>query len=287
MAEVAVLGLGNLGSAVARAQLAAGRDVAVWNRTSARCAPLAREGADVAPSARSAVESAPVLIAAVLDYRVLQEALAGPVDLAGQTLINLSWGTTEEARDFAELVSTQGGEYLEGGVLCRPESIGSPAGDILYSGASDLIDKARPLLGALGPVHYVGSDITRANALALALGSIFYAGVLSFLEAVAYAERLGIPADLVAPLVRIPLNLAASTADASLEQIKRQDFVGSEASNAVHAAALGNVSQAFASAGIEHRLTDAMVSYFDSAARLGLDDLEVSALLRIVSGTNT
>jgi 3-hydroxyisobutyrate dehydrogenase-like beta-hydroxyacid dehydrogenase len=188
---------------------------------------------------------------------------------------------------MAKLVSTQGGDYMEGGVLCRPEAIGSTAGDILYSGPADLIDEARPLLGALGPLHFVGPDITRANGLALALGSIFYAGVLSFLEAVAYAERLGVPVDVVAPLVRIPLNLAASTADASVEQIKRENFIGSEASNAVHAAALASVSQAFASAGIEHRLTDAMVSYFDSAAQLELDDLEVSALLRVVSGTGT
>jgi monoamine oxidase len=40
------------------------------------------------------------------------------------------------------------------------------------------------------------------------------------------------------PLVRIPLNIAASTADASVDQIKRQNFIGSEASNAVRAAAL-------------------------------------------------
>lgn len=282
-----MLGLGNMGSAVARAFLAAGRHVVVWNRTGARCDPLASEGADVAPSPRSAVESAPVVISSVLDYRALQEALADRVDLAGRTLINLSWGTTEEAREMAELVSSHGGDYLECGVLCRPEAIGSPTGDILYSGPSELMNKARPLLGVLGPVHHVGSDITRANALAIALGSIFYAGVLSFLEAVAYAERLGIAVDVVAPLVRIPLNLAASTAGASVDQIKQQNFVGSKASNAVHAAALASVSQAFASAGIEHRLTDAMVSYFDSAARLGLGNLEVSALLRVVSATGT
>jgi len=287
MADVAVLGQGNLGSAVARALLAAGRGTVVWNRTGAKCGPLADEGAEVATSPRSAVESAPVVLTTVLDYGVLRETLAGCVDLTGRTLINLSWGSTEEAQQLADLVSTNGGDYVEAGVLCRPEAIGSPTGDILYSGPSDSLDKARPLLGALGPVHYVGSDITRANALALALGSIFYAGVLSFLEAVAYAERLGIAVDVVAPLVRIPLNLAAATADASVEQIKRQNFVGSEASNAVHSAALASVSQAFASAGIEHRLTDAMVSYFDTAARQGLSDLEVSALLRVVLAAGT
>jgi 3-hydroxyisobutyrate dehydrogenase-like beta-hydroxyacid dehydrogenase len=228
-----------------------------------------------------------VVIASVLNYPVLRDALADRVELSGRTLINLSWGAPEEAQQLAELVLTQGGKYLEGGVLCRPEAIGSATGDILYSGPSDSVDKARPLLGALGPVHYVGSDVTQANALALALGAMFFAGVLSFLEAVAYAERLGIAVDVVAPLVRIPLNLAASTANASVEQIKRQNYVGSEASNAVHAEALAAVSQAFISVGIEHRLTDAMVSYFDSAARLGLSDLEVSALLRVVSATGT
>jgi 3-hydroxyisobutyrate dehydrogenase-like beta-hydroxyacid dehydrogenase len=285
MAEVAILGLGNMGSALARALLAAGRHVVVWNRTGAKCRPLASEGADVAPSVRSAVEGAPVVIASVLDYRVLQETLADRVDLTGRTLVNLCWGTPDEARELAELVSAQGGHYVEGGALCRPVDISSPTGHILYSGPSDLIQELRPFLSALAPVHYVGPDVTQANALALALGSLFYSGVLSFFEAAAYAEQVGISVDVVARLARIPLMLAASAADTSVEQIKRQDFTGSEGSNAVHAAALASVSHAFASVGIEHRLTDAAVSYFDCAVRLGLADQEVGALLRVVSTT--
>jgi 3-hydroxyisobutyrate dehydrogenase-like beta-hydroxyacid dehydrogenase len=287
VAEVAVLGLGNMGSAVARALLNDGRHVVVWNRTATKCRPLASEGADVAPSPRSAVESAGVVIASVLDYRALRDALGEHPDLAGRTLINLSWGSTDEALELAELAATGGGDYLEGGVLCRPEAIGRPDGDILYSGSSDVLDEVRPLIAALGPTHYLGPDIEQANALALALGSIYYAGVVSFLEAVAYAERLAIPAEVVAPLIRIPLDLVASTVGASVDQIRRQDFTGSEASNAVHAAALASVSEAFGSAGIEHRLTDAVISYFDSAARLGLSDLEVGALLRVVLATGT
>ncbi len=285
MADVAVLGLGNMGASVARALLADGRSVAVWNRTAKRCGPLADEGAEVAPSANDAALSAPAIIASVLDYRALQQALADPLDMSGRTVINLTWGTTDEARELAEFVSARGGGYVEGGVLCRPEAIGRTDGDILYSGPSEAVEEVRPLLNTLGPIHYVGSDVTQANALALALGSIFYAGVLSFLEAAAYAERLGIPPEVVAPLVRIPLGLVGSTADASVDQIKRQDFAGSEASNAVHAAALASVTQAFSAAGIEHRLTDAVGTYFDSAAKMGLDALEVGALLRIISKT--
>ncbi|MGO4246362.1 NAD(P)-dependent oxidoreductase [Paenarthrobacter sp. RAF54_2] len=285
MADVAVLGMGNMGAAVARALLADGRSVLVWNRTATRCEPLANEGAEVAPTPTSAILGAPVVIASVLDYRALKNAMADQLDLTERTVINLTWGTTDEARELAELVSTRGGRYVEGGVLCRPEAIGHPEGDILYSGPTGSIEEVRSLLASLGPIHYVGSDLAQANALALALGSIFYASVLSFLEAVAYADRLGISADVMAPLVRIPLGLAGSTIDASVDQIERQDFIGSEASNAVHSAALASVAQAFTAADIEHRLTDAVSSYFDSAAQLGLSHLEVGALLRIMSRT--
>lgn len=282
MSDVAVLGLGNMGSAMASTLLERGNDVVVWNRTAAKCEPLAKKGAHLAPTSARAVESAPVVICSLSDYRSLHETLSHGVEVAGRTLVNLTWGTPVEAQTLADVVATQGGNYVEGNPLCRPEAIGSSAGDILYSGPSKLIETHRTVLGALGPVHNVGSDITLANAVALALGPLFYGGILSFLEAVAFAARLGISVDVVAPLIRIPLMLAASTADASVEQINSGDFSGSEASNAVHAAALTSVTDAFASAGVEHRLIDAMVSYFESASKLQLDHLQVGALLQVM-----
>ena len=286
MSVVAVLGLGNMGSAMAGALLEAGNDVVVWNRTATKCGPLERRGAQSAPTAARAVESAPIVICSLSDYRSVHETLGHGVELADRTLVNLSWGTPVEAQTCADVVARQGGKYVEGNPLCRPEGIGSAAGDILYSGPSKLMESHRTVLGALGPVHHVGSDITLANALALALGPLFYAGVLSFLEAVAFAARLGISVDVVAPLIRIPLMLAASTADASVGQINNGDFSGSEASNAVHAAALTSVAEAFVSAGVEHRLIDAMASYFDSASKLRLADLEVGALLQVMTAAS-
>lgn len=55
MARVTVIGLGNMGSAVASALLADGHDVTGWNRTPRRAAPLQAEGAVVARSAAEAI----------------------------------------------------------------------------------------------------------------------------------------------------------------------------------------------------------------------------------------
>ena len=59
---VAVLGLGNMGSALAEALLSAGCSVTVWNRTPGKSARLAERGATTANSAVEAIQAAEIVI---------------------------------------------------------------------------------------------------------------------------------------------------------------------------------------------------------------------------------
>lgn len=65
---VAVLGLGNMGSALAKALLSAGFSVIVWNRTSSRSAPLVERGARAAKSTTEAVQASDLTIVCVADH---------------------------------------------------------------------------------------------------------------------------------------------------------------------------------------------------------------------------
>ena len=56
--SVAVLGLGAMGTALARSFLAAGLSVVVWNRSAEKSAALAAEGAIAAETASQAVSAA-------------------------------------------------------------------------------------------------------------------------------------------------------------------------------------------------------------------------------------
>ena len=47
--HVCVIGLGDMGSALAEALLANGHRVTVWNRTASKCGPLAEAGATRLP----------------------------------------------------------------------------------------------------------------------------------------------------------------------------------------------------------------------------------------------
>ncbi len=62
MSEVTVIGLGNMGSALAGALLANRRAVTVWNRSPEKAAALVEKGAVLAPNVTAALTASPVIL---------------------------------------------------------------------------------------------------------------------------------------------------------------------------------------------------------------------------------
>src|SRR5690606_1905223 len=88
--DVTVLGLGAMGSALARALVGAGHRTVVWNRTASRAEPLVALGAEAAPDPAAAVAGADVVIVSLVDGEAATAVLtaAGPA-LAGTTVVEL------------------------------------------------------------------------------------------------------------------------------------------------------------------------------------------------------
>jgi len=62
MSEISSLGLGLMGSAVARSFVNAGHRLTVWNRSEPKTQPLVQRGASAADSVRAAVAASPVVL---------------------------------------------------------------------------------------------------------------------------------------------------------------------------------------------------------------------------------
>ncbi|MEM7671126.1 MAG: NAD(P)-binding domain-containing protein, partial [Pseudomonadota bacterium] len=183
MTEIAVIGLGAMGAALARVQLDAGYGVTVWNRTAARTDPLAADGASVASTAEAAVLASPVTLICVDSYAVTAEilsSLAG-ADLTGRTLIQFSTGTSHEARDQAAWVAARGGACLDGAIMCFPDSLGAPDSPVLIGGAEDTFKAAEDHLRLIGGnLLYLGDNVAAAAAIDMGLLMMnvsLYAGV--------------------------------------------------------------------------------------------------------------
>src|SRR5437867_1592259 len=87
---VSVIGLGAMGTALARALLANHHRVTVWNRTTSKCAALGQAGGNIARSVIEAVDASEVVIVCVLDYSVSDSLLHVPEvvpRLKGKTMI--------------------------------------------------------------------------------------------------------------------------------------------------------------------------------------------------------
>src|SRR5262245_56540756 len=127
MEQVSVIGLGLMGSALAEALLRARLSVTVWNRTASRCTRFETLGARVASTAASAVAVSEVLLVCLSNYTATEEVLEARdvrTTLKGKTLIQLSSGTPQEAREAAARARELGTRYLDGAILAYPSHMG-------------------------------------------------------------------------------------------------------------------------------------------------------------------
>lgn len=168
--QISVIGLGDMGSALARTLLRKGWRVTVWNRGAARAQALAAEGAQRAEDPAGALAASPVAIVCLSNYAAMREVLdRGGEALGGRVVAQLGNGTPQDARDAAAWVASRGASYLDGTILAWPSQIGGSGAVILASGAEDAFAYARPALQALGGgTAHTGTRIDESASLAAA-----------------------------------------------------------------------------------------------------------------------
>jgi 3-hydroxyisobutyrate dehydrogenase-like beta-hydroxyacid dehydrogenase len=196
MSDVTVIGLGEMGSALAAAFMRGGRRTTMWNRSGGKAERLILAGALAAESAAAAVAASPVTVICVSDYPATQAILQseGMADvLAGRTIVQLSTGTPKEARDLDRWVTTQGSAYLDGAILAWPRQIGEAGTTILTSGSEDAFKQTEKLLRALaGNLTFTSSETGRSAALFAAMLSYLAGHWIGFCQGALVCEAKGI-----------------------------------------------------------------------------------------------
>ncbi|WP_020660864.1 NAD(P)-dependent oxidoreductase [Amycolatopsis benzoatilytica] len=254
MNTVAVLGLGDMGSALARALLSAGHAVTVWNRSAAKAEPLADLGATVAGSAAEAIATSELAVACLLDYASVREVL-GTASLSGRTVVNLTNGTPRQARELAEWVAARGGKFLDGGIMAVPPMIGKPGAFVFYSGPRDVFDAHRDAFAAFGGINYAGEDPGLAALHDLALLSGMYGLFVGVLQAYALIRSEGLSAVEFAPLLSGWIAAMAGFTEQTAVEVDRGDYSQGVVSNlAMQAAAFDNLPAAAADQGVSAEL---------------------------------
>ncbi|MFB6559657.1 NAD(P)-dependent oxidoreductase [Streptomyces sp. NPDC056400] len=230
--SLTLLGLGDMGTALARTWLAAGHSLTVWNRTPAKAGALAAEGASVAATAADAVAASALVVVCLLDDASVGATLDG-IDLTGKDLVNLTTGTPAEARARAAWAQQRGARYLDGGIMATPTMIGVPeaGGYVFYSGSRALFDSRRAVLDVPTGSRFVGEDPGHAALHDVALLSAMWGMFAGISHAYALIDGEDIAPKDLAPLLSEWLGAMGFFVGNAAERLTSRDFTSGVVSN--------------------------------------------------------
>ena len=199
--EVGFIGVGAMGSAMARNLAAAGHKVRAWNRSGdpgIDGVEMASDPADVfqAEAVFTMLPDDPAIREVLLDPGVLGRARHGLVHVVTSTI------SVAFAGELAAAHAAAGVGYVSAPVLGRPDVAARGELNILAAGRREAVDTVRPLLDVLGKkVWDMGQDPPRANAAKIAANMMITMAIEAMAEAVVLIEANGLPRAAVFELI--------------------------------------------------------------------------------------
>jgi 3-hydroxyisobutyrate dehydrogenase-like beta-hydroxyacid dehydrogenase len=281
MREITLIGLGTMGSALARALIGAGHKVTLWNGTRAKMEPFLAQGAKGAADLPSALEASPILLTCIDNYDVTRDLLGGEAllsRLAGRTLIQLSTGTPEEARASEAWLKPRGVTYIDGAIMPYPSGIGQEDAQILFAGPEQAFRESKPYLDCLGgDLRYLGEKIAAAATLDMALLTVELGKYVGALHGALLCSAEGVGLDVFASMFP-----QGEPARAFIELLASEAFDNPNCTLTVWLAALQRIQDQARNVGINSEIPDFYTALFKRAIAAGHGEQDLAATIKIL-----
>ena len=224
--KVAVLGLGLLGSAIARRLLARNWAVVGWNRHPERTRPLVDLGLEKADSPAAALTAADLGLLLLSDYPALEETLwrSRPApEFSGTLLVQMGTIAPEESRRLAERLAEAGGDYLEAPVLGSLPEASAGKLMVMAGGEPELFARALPVLQALSQDPRRVGPVGSGAALKLAMNQLIAGLTATFALSLGLVRAEGLAVEDFLEILRGSA-LYAPTFDKKLDKYLARDY---------------------------------------------------------------
>jgi len=286
MSELTVIGLGAMGSAIARTLIDKQCDLTVWNRSSEKAKAISKLGARCTETLKQAIESSPIILICIHGYAATRSMLDDPEViplLSGRTIIQMSTGTPTEARSAEAWVNQQGGHYLDCSIMVYPETIGKAEALLLVAGPQEIYHECARYIKHLGDdIRYLGSKIGAAATLDLAVVTRLVVITVGVVYGAHICESEDMPLQHFANM--FPEGDRARALAMTIDQAEFEENISATVGTSIEAvSAIQNLA---VDLGINTELPDFILSLYQRAAAAGYLKHDNASLIKIFRGTS-
>jgi 3-hydroxyisobutyrate dehydrogenase len=201
MADVAILGTGRMGAALAERLAGAGAQVVVWSRDADRAAAAAAAAGDsvrVAPEPDEAVAAAPVVVSFLADGAATCEVLLNSAVLAAfrpdQLVADLGTSGVEATRRLGHEFARRGLHFVDAPVSGSVPTVRAGELLVMAGGADADVSRLGPVLApAAARILHVG-PVGAGQAVKLAVNLVVHSTNAALSEGLALAVAAGVDA---------------------------------------------------------------------------------------------
>lgn len=286
MNAVTVLGLGSMGTTLAKLFLDKAREVTVWNRNNEKALALVGDGARVVASAAEAVASSPLVVMCVYDYQAVRSILeipGVPEAMAGKTLVQLTTGSPADARDSGAWAARHGVAYLDGAIQAAPSQMGQAETPVLICGDEQAFEQFGSVLADLaGNYVFLGSQVEAAVTMDLATLSYVYGAFVGFVQGALIAESQGLDIGRFGKIVAdISPTFGAFFAHEGMV-IQSGDFTITESPLRISVEATQRIADFSEATGLSTEFPRLAAGLLQRAHAAGLGNEELAALIKVL-----
>jgi len=243
--KVLVVGLGNIGSALARTIIRSGKhEVTVWNRSASKAQELfsafPEESVEfqwtVAESLPDAISRADFIVISLVDYetayRLFEMDPTNPTDvssaaahLQGKIVLQLTSSLPSESKEWSECVTSAGGQSVDGCVIGWPSMVGSDSFSLLISGcSSELFSQIQPILRIWGQPSLAGEKPGQADALDMGVLTYLQGIKFGFMQGLAMCQQAGVDPKIYLRFAQHYLQVYSSVLDNTAEKVQDKTY---------------------------------------------------------------
>jgi 3-hydroxyisobutyrate dehydrogenase-like beta-hydroxyacid dehydrogenase len=195
--KLGFIGLGNMGSRIARRLLDHGYQLSVYDRDITKVEALAQEGALVAGNIPQLAANVDVILSCLTNDEAVQSVYDGPEGVfaaarPSTVVVEMSTVSPDSSRELHELGARRGIEVLDVAISGSTPAAEQGTLTLLAGGNEELFRAAEPIFQAIARQYFLLGGPGSGTTMKLVVNTLLGVGMQAIAEAVALGEKSGL-----------------------------------------------------------------------------------------------